>query len=849
MKRLKIFIFAIFVTVASGCSSNMSSNDSSVACLGEECTSADCLDQQLVSSKDGMLDFCQSPAFGTFAIEKDGITWHFGESVSYGQFVNGDYWVLDKGNGVKITKVTPGPTADRHGSMINPAVGVQAYDNRIYNFDPSQGVSFPAVLKGGDSLVSTVSVTDSDLNQYGNVYPSWYNSTKGLGHASLMNASVLTVVSEVPKTGSFRPPYVGDNKKIYNISDIKRSLLPKIKAPASIPDVSYFERGVERPWLMHMPGWTAREMHPVENMRNYHRDIGNFLSDLSLILLTDAATNDLLYGFLQTGIDHYYTIINGGADSATFEFHSILTGILLGDEAMARVWVDGRSQTGGRAAEKFYFADDMSSNISSSIVKSGESWTGFKVMFRKQAGNSEHEHLHPSEWDKVDNGGGRKQENYRHCCDSKPHFGMALTSRILKAEKYWPSSALDTYLDRWIWESKNGYGYEEITKYYSFDPEYNGTGERRYILASQFMDDLYLGFGYSPDISKPTASAKPQPELEPLPEPEPEIVVEESESANDSSSASSSSGTSSSVEGSSQETAQSEEQAPTEDTSLANDSDSTPASETGITGGGNVIEDDRPLIGDLDSTDQNDGATASPEVTGPADSDLTTTDGPGESTDTAISDTSISPEEQSLTEDTSVSDNSDSTSASETGSTGNVIEDDRPLIGDLDSTDQNDGATTSPEVTGPADTELTTTDSTSVSTDTAISDTSTSPEEKASTEGTTSVGTGEDSSVTVTTNEGLVSEQAALTKSLKKGKRALRKAFVSERDTLKSAYLSGTLTLKQYRKQKRALKQEFEANKAVLQEAYEVDNAILLETYGTESPSNIIEDSRALPGS
>ena len=481
MRRLSVYLFTVLVLLSS---------HSYAACKGEQCKAVLCDENQLISIEDGMLDFCQPPSYGTFSIEKDGVTWIFGQSVASGKFVNGDYWVLDKGDGVKVTKVTPGPEGGHNGSMINPTVGFQAYDKDIASYDASKLVTFPVVLKAGDSLVSTVSVKESDLNQYGNIDPSWYSYSKGVKHfhAKLKNASVLTVVSEVPKFGSFRPTYIGTKKTIYNIGDIDTGLLPNYKAPSTLPDVSYYERGVERPWLMHLYHYNNRKMHPVENMPNYHREVGRFLSELSLVLMTDAKTPKLLYGFIQTGIDHYATITSGKADNATFEFHSILTGLLLSDEEMASLWINGDSQTLGRATEKFYMPDDKLSTLSSSLVDNGKTWTGHGVMFRKKRGDAEHEHLHPSEWSKIPtNGGGIKNETYRLCCDSTPHFGMALTSRVLNAGKYWPNSALDKYMDRWVWESQNGYGSEVIKQYY---PNFK-FGTRKYLLGGKFIDSMY----------------------------------------------------------------------------------------------------------------------------------------------------------------------------------------------------------------------------------------------------------------------------------------------------------------------------------------------------------------------
>ena len=60
------------------------------------------------------------------SITQYGITWTFDTNYTTGQFINGDYWVIDSGNGVKIINISPGhsthPTTGKaiNGSMINP---------------------------------------------------------------------------------------------------------------------------------------------------------------------------------------------------------------------------------------------------------------------------------------------------------------------------------------------------------------------------------------------------------------------------------------------------------------------------------------------------------------------------------------------------------------------------------------------------------------------------------------------------------------------------------------------------------------------------------------------------------
>jgi hypothetical protein len=404
------------------------------------------------------------------SITQFGITWTFDKKYACGRFVNGDYYIIDPGNGVRIQSTSPKSELGRNGSMINPLpfpnwgqVRHQAYDNRIANYAQIAGVEFPLTLNSDTSLVSTISLNSSDLHSSGSRYvASWQTrSQPGSSHVAIKTAAVLTILDKHPPAGSFRPPYVGDSKPLYNIAQIRSVYLPRLKAPSAAPSqpLSYFERGLERPWLLHGYDWQARKMHPLENMFNYHQGIGEFLSESSMILVSELATDTLLIRFLQMGIDTYHTMILGVADSAFFEWSVIYTGLVLGNEAMANAIKSGAIKTPGRATEKFYFWSDRTSPVArSSSTVEGKAWSGANVFFRKQIGIEEHEHLHPSEWAKattssVATNGGVKAEKYRQANDSHPHMGMLLSSRILSAQNRWRSHAPDAYLQRWMTEN------------------------------------------------------------------------------------------------------------------------------------------------------------------------------------------------------------------------------------------------------------------------------------------------------------------------------------------------------------------------------------------------------------
>ena len=116
----------------------------------------------------------------TRIISQYGITWYFSEDIQFGQYVNGDYWVLDDGKGVDLIAINPPSTLNGsriiNGSMLNPKPdNGQGFDNSISVLDykselnaarPNNNIlsaANPLSLRAGDSLVSTISYPDADV--------------------------------------------------------------------------------------------------------------------------------------------------------------------------------------------------------------------------------------------------------------------------------------------------------------------------------------------------------------------------------------------------------------------------------------------------------------------------------------------------------------------------------------------------------------------------------------------------------------------------------------------------------------------------------------------------------------
>ena len=87
----------------------------------------------------------------TDRIEQYGIAWTFESPVPYGQFANGDYWVVGP---VVITAITPAFDGEHHGWEVNPADAVlQGFDTRVADFDALRVPALPYTAGAGESIV------------------------------------------------------------------------------------------------------------------------------------------------------------------------------------------------------------------------------------------------------------------------------------------------------------------------------------------------------------------------------------------------------------------------------------------------------------------------------------------------------------------------------------------------------------------------------------------------------------------------------------------------------------------------------------------------------------------------
>ena len=225
------------------------------------------------------------------SLTRGGITWGFTHDVTYGQYANGDYWVLGGAlGGVEVSSISPdcvlgGPVSftgqiaapfvntfqDRNGSMVNPHwrniaeqygitssgtfIGAQYIKAQGYNCSGDVGNPDSYVRLGYLRSLNWAINNNAPLsNTNRKVLPVntslvSTDTTKSGNFTKIKKAAVLTCVSAIPADGSFRPPYSALDKTSYFTSaDVDYSLLASVQASSVsslMPSSTYVNRLVQ----------------------------------------------------------------------------------------------------------------------------------------------------------------------------------------------------------------------------------------------------------------------------------------------------------------------------------------------------------------------------------------------------------------------------------------------------------------------------------------------------------------------------------------------------------------------------------------------------------------------------
>jgi hypothetical protein len=376
-------------------------------------------------------DVCAAEAPTAKTVTQHGITWTLDRDYPVGRHVNGDWWVVGPVTVLAAAPASTGSGEDaRNGSAIDPApTRDQGYDGRARGYNGDLSIEFPVRLEPGQSLVSTISHQTTPNPE---IFPH-FEKASGV----LRTAAVLTVVAEPPPADAFRPPFVGREKPLLQAGGLRRDRLPRLAVVPGVPDMADIEKIFTRPWLDHIPNWSVRMIHPTENMPGYGREIarGSGFGALMLCLdLEPAEKERLLIGYVQTGIDLYYTAKAGGGWRANGGHGSgrklpiLVAGLMLGSKEMLAVEAE--------------FGEDMQTYY-------GKGWTGATALWqivRRSGLQPPHEHLRPAAW------AAARPEGYRRCCNAVAWVGQALAARHLGLVEHWRHDAFFDYVDRWMTE-------------------------------------------------------------------------------------------------------------------------------------------------------------------------------------------------------------------------------------------------------------------------------------------------------------------------------------------------------------------------------------------------------------
>lgn len=400
----------------------------------------------------------------TSSISQHGITWTFSQPATFGQFVNGDYWVVGP---VTVASVSPAPsvappdevnnlgtnqwgdtglqsnTTRRNGSMVVMTPGSsQGYDSRGATYNAATSVSFPYTLAVNRSLISSKSRLTIPSQQMHHAI--MWTSEKN-GNQVMQTAAILTCLPSAPPADAFRPTYIGGNKPIFTLSQVRWDRLMSLPAGSTMPSWAQWERYLERPWIYHLNGtWQQQWLLPIENMPAYGREYPRILGLAGLMLHSDASQaqkRTLLIRLLQIGIDWRGVVQAGG------------------------YWNEGGGVTNGRkfpivfAARLIddpYFTAEMPASAvihEDTQTYYGSGWAGMKALWQMVMHHGPrlpYMHLHPSQYATHDGGWAATSEDYRKCCTLKSWPAQALATLLAGGKAAWNHDALFDNVDDWM---------------------------------------------------------------------------------------------------------------------------------------------------------------------------------------------------------------------------------------------------------------------------------------------------------------------------------------------------------------------------------------------------------------
>lgn len=436
------------------------------------------------------LGFLAPAAPAATSVFQYGFTWKWSEDRQVGQYCNGDWWVVGP---VTITSITPASTRDangwtRNGTMVNPAKGYgQGYDSSITHYGAFYTGNVAPSATGSPLLVSTGSVVSTVSKSI---------AGSAATRPQLLVGAVLTVVSQAPPAGAFRPPVMGTDKSSrWTESQLDYSILKSLSPVSSTPPLATVEGYLQRPWFCQMDNSPSRYISPQDNMPEYGRDQAHQLGDAMLSLhlnYSNAQKRNLYIRLVQYGIDIHGSVkagtmfMDNGGLNVGRKAPLVLAACALKDPELLK-WADG--------GQNFVFHEDRQTFIVQQSDVGRQMYTAdgrVRETYRQ-------EHVGMPEWgEKHSSNPSRDGSNwdilYRHS-NGGPVMGNFLAILLTTGGRaVWNWEPFFLYQDRFWNIEKNG--------------QYSGLPNAMNSFVIQMMSQ-YRDLGAGPGGKQPPPTSKP----------------------------------------------------------------------------------------------------------------------------------------------------------------------------------------------------------------------------------------------------------------------------------------------------------------------------------------------------
>jgi hypothetical protein len=391
----------------------------------------------------------------TSVISQYGITWYLDKEYRYGQYINGDYWVLAENGQVKITRMTPDFDGGSNGWMVNMESENQGYDNRTNYFNASLVPTLPYTAKPGDSIIKSVS-----------------RNISGTCRPCLQTAAILTVVNELPSPNEFRPAFFGKSpKNRYSFDSVNMSLLPSLTPPVGYEPSTFtwLDERFKRLQL-DVDSYPGEHIRPYDNYRNilgtgydassvYGGRLATDTGDLVLrLMLNDSIESKKQHTIylVQHGIDLYHTMKGGmdwepnGGHGSGRKLPMIVAAILLQNDTMKQDILAQEKIQGGVTTfqEDGYIYYSQKANNGNGLVLFGGHESEFNYWYNVVEDG--HSRVASDPYQYIDCGhvpGTSYQEGINSMIWKGPVVAMAVWPEV---NRLWDHYLFVTYTDRWV---------------------------------------------------------------------------------------------------------------------------------------------------------------------------------------------------------------------------------------------------------------------------------------------------------------------------------------------------------------------------------------------------------------